>query len=357
MGCAHRDVKPSNILVDWKYNIKVIDFGLGNLYEENEKLRTACGSPCYAAPEIISGHMYDPMNVDIWSCGITLYTMVCGCLPFDEESKTALYDKILSCQYHLSKSLSADVRDLISKMLVKDVKDRATIEEILEHPWLKAYNHSLAESSVFEFGRSVLIQDADICRLAAYKLKADEKMIKQMLEDNEHNKHTTLYYLLVKKKERGDLELEKELEEYAEKEMKKEQREQDKLKKAKKSKLTPPPLDTMNDPAMFIPQMKEHEKPEVVKKRSVSRSIGLSIDADQINQEIDYSNLYKKAKVPTIALGDLHFAETRTKENHPMQVYHQNRKKSTSKSKGRKSRSRDIGLNLYVEFNSGLAER
>jgi 5'-AMP-activated protein kinase catalytic alpha subunit len=156
MGCAHRDVKPSNILVDWKYNIKVIDFGLGNLYEENEKLRTACGSPCYAAPEIISGQLYDPMKVDIWSCGITLYTMVCGCLPFDEESKTALYDKILSCKFHLSKSLSAKVRDLISIILVKDVNKRATIDEILEHPWLNTLTHDYAESSTFEFGRFVV---------------------------------------------------------------------------------------------------------------------------------------------------------------------------------------------------------
>lgn len=156
IGCAHRDIKPSNILVDWKYNIKVIDFGLGNTYEENEKLKTACGSPCYAAPEIISGQVYDPMSIDIWSCGITLYTMVCGCLPFDEESKTALYDKILACKFHLSRSLSPEVSDLIRSILVKDVAKRPTIEEILKHPWMKTLNHDYSEiNNNFRFGTAV----------------------------------------------------------------------------------------------------------------------------------------------------------------------------------------------------------
>ena len=153
IGCAHRDIKPSNILVDWKYNIKVIDFGLGNTYEENEKLKTACGSPCYAAPEIISGQPYDPMSIDIWSCGITLYTMVCGCLPFDEESKTALYDKILACKFHLSRSLSPEVTDLIRTILVKDMEKRPSIDEILKHPWMKMLNHDYGElSNNFKFG-------------------------------------------------------------------------------------------------------------------------------------------------------------------------------------------------------------
>lgn len=144
-------------MVDWKYNIKVIDFGLGNTYEENEKLKTACGSPCYAAPEIISGQVYDPMSIDIWSCGITLYTMVCGCLPFDEESKTALYDKILSCKFHLSRSLSPEVTDLIKKILVKDVSKRPSIQEILKHPWMKMLNHDYTEiTNNFRFGNFLL---------------------------------------------------------------------------------------------------------------------------------------------------------------------------------------------------------
>lgn len=127
IGCAHRDIKPSNILVDWRKDIKLIDFGLGNLYVEDEQLKTACGSPCYAAPEIISGELYDPISVDLWSSGITLYAMLCGYLPFDEESKTALYEKILQCKFAIPKYLSSSAADLLKKLLVRDVKKRLDI--------------------------------------------------------------------------------------------------------------------------------------------------------------------------------------------------------------------------------------
>lgn len=128
-------------------NIKVIDFGLGNLYNENENLKTACGSPCYAAPEIISGQSYSPMKIDIWSCGISLYAMICGTLPFDEESKTLLYDKILSCKFNVPKHVSLEAEDLLRKLLVKDPKRRLEIEEILKHPWMKNYKQISEELS------------------------------------------------------------------------------------------------------------------------------------------------------------------------------------------------------------------
>lgn len=140
IGCAHRDVKPSNILLDRKLNIKVIDFGLGNLYDEKQKLNTACGSPCYAAPEIISGESYDPMKVDIWSSGITLYAMLCGSLPFDEESKSVLYDKILACKFNIPKHVSAQASDLLRKMLIRDPLKRPHVDEILRHPWVQMHN-------------------------------------------------------------------------------------------------------------------------------------------------------------------------------------------------------------------------
>jgi 5'-AMP-activated protein kinase catalytic alpha subunit len=114
-------------LIDADYYLKLNDFGLGNLYEESEKLKTACGSPCYAAPEIISGERYNPITVDIWSSGITLFAMICGYLPFDEESKSLLYKKILSSDYSIPKHVSREATDLIKRILVRDIKKRLTI--------------------------------------------------------------------------------------------------------------------------------------------------------------------------------------------------------------------------------------
>jgi 5'-AMP-activated protein kinase catalytic alpha subunit len=94
LGYAHRDIKPNNLLLDEDLRIKIIDFGLGNIYDQSQLLKTPCGSPCYAAPEVIAGEPYEPLKVDIWSAGITLFAMVCGYLPFDEENKATLYQKI-----------------------------------------------------------------------------------------------------------------------------------------------------------------------------------------------------------------------------------------------------------------------
>ena len=82
---VHRDLKPENMLLDSKMNIKIIDFGLSNLYQEGELLKTACGSPCYAAPEMIAGKRYEGLLVDIWSSGVILFAMICGYLPFDDN--------------------------------------------------------------------------------------------------------------------------------------------------------------------------------------------------------------------------------------------------------------------------------
>jgi len=84
LNIVHRDLKPENILLDASYNMKVIDFGLSNLYKEGGLLETACGSPCYAAPEMIAGKKYKGILVDIWSSGVILFAMLCGYLPFDD---------------------------------------------------------------------------------------------------------------------------------------------------------------------------------------------------------------------------------------------------------------------------------
>ena len=82
---VHRDLKPENLLLDKDHNIKLIDFGLANSTKDSVALGTACGSPNYAAPEVISGQSYSGQEVDIWSCGVILYAMICGSLPFDDE--------------------------------------------------------------------------------------------------------------------------------------------------------------------------------------------------------------------------------------------------------------------------------
>jgi 5'-AMP-activated protein kinase, catalytic alpha subunit len=137
IGVVHRDLKPENILLDYKKSIKIVDFGLSNTYKKGEHLKTPCGSPCYAAPEMIRGEKYDGLKVDIWSCGVILFAMLCGYLPFEDPDTPALYKKILSGSYNLHKSLSEEARDLISKVLNGNQSERYTIEQIRNHVWMK----------------------------------------------------------------------------------------------------------------------------------------------------------------------------------------------------------------------------
>ena len=91
LGIVHRDIKPENILLDHNNNVKVVDFGLGNLYVHGNMLKTACGSPCYAAPEMTKGLPYHGIMTDIWSSGVVLFVMVTGTLPFQDRNTNKLY--------------------------------------------------------------------------------------------------------------------------------------------------------------------------------------------------------------------------------------------------------------------------
>lgn len=137
---VHRDLKPENLLLDSDNNIKIADFGLSNVAHDGDFLRTSCGSPNYAAPEVISGNLYAGPEVDVWSCGVILYALLCGTLPFDDESIPNLFKKIKSGMYSLPSHLSQSSRELILRMLVVDPIKRITIAEVRQHPW---YQHKL----------------------------------------------------------------------------------------------------------------------------------------------------------------------------------------------------------------------
>ena len=140
-GIAHRDLKPENLLLTNEKILKIIDFGLSHEYNGSELLKTKCGSPSYAAPEIICCPYYDGFKTDIWCCGIILYAMLCGFLPFEGDDNTLLFRNILECDPEMPDWLSKSSRNLIIKILNPDPDERITLEEIKKHKfYLKGKN-------------------------------------------------------------------------------------------------------------------------------------------------------------------------------------------------------------------------
>uniref|UniRef100_A0A1I8FZR6 non-specific serine/threonine protein kinase n=1 Tax=Macrostomum lignano TaxID=282301 RepID=A0A1I8FZR6_9PLAT len=137
-GIAHRDLKPENILIDEDQAMKLIDFGLsarppggaGGL------LATCCGSPAYAAPELISQQQYRGSAADVWSLGVLLYALLCGFLPFEDQSLPALYKKIQRGQFDLPCWLSPSAAELLSKMMQTDPVRRVTVPMLARHAWV-----------------------------------------------------------------------------------------------------------------------------------------------------------------------------------------------------------------------------
>jgi serine/threonine protein kinase len=136
-GVVHRDLKPENILIDDRDRIKIIDFGLSNFQEEGALVSTRVGSAVYSSPECHFPFPYDGTKSDIWSCGVILYTMLVGQIPWTSNNEQQLVDQICQANYFLPSTLSEDVRDLISRILQVNADERITLREILSHPWLR----------------------------------------------------------------------------------------------------------------------------------------------------------------------------------------------------------------------------
>lgn len=132
---VHRDLKPENVLLDDDNNVKIADFGLSNVISDGDFLSTSCGSPNYAAPEVIRGGVYAGPEIDVWSSGVILFVMLCGRLPFEDDDVHKLFGKIMHGNFHLPSYVSPDARHLIHAMLAVDPVKRISIGEITQHPF------------------------------------------------------------------------------------------------------------------------------------------------------------------------------------------------------------------------------
>lgn len=151
-GVYHRDLKPENLLLDENGILKVSDFGLSALAESKHQdglLHTSCGTPAYVAPEVINRKGYDGAKADIWSCGVILYVMLAGYLPFHDSNLIAIYRKISKAEYKFPNWFSPEVTKLLSRILNPNPKARISIAKIMTNPWFrKGFNSKPIQSKV-----------------------------------------------------------------------------------------------------------------------------------------------------------------------------------------------------------------
>lgn len=162
-GVSHRDLKPENLLLDENGDLKISDFGLSALPEQLRNdglLHTQCGTPAYVAPEVLRKKGYDGSIADIWSCGVVLYVLLAGFLPFHEDDIMTMYKKVFKAEYEFPPWFSLESKRLISKLLVSDPHRRITIPAIMRVPWfLKGFSRPPAFSVEENNNNSAIIQE------------------------------------------------------------------------------------------------------------------------------------------------------------------------------------------------------
>ncbi|XP_051875066.1 maternal embryonic leucine zipper kinase isoform X2 [Pristis pectinata] len=201
-GYAHRDLKPENLLIDEDRNLKLIDFGLcakpkGGL---NYQLTTCCGSPAYAAPELIQGKAYIGSEADIWSMGVLLYALLCGFLPFDDDNMMTLYRKIMRGKFSIPKWLSPTSILILNQMLQVDPKKRITVKHLLNHPWL-VQDYSCPVDWHTRYPIDHLDEDC-ITELSVF-FKCSKKSMSSLVSEWKYDRLTAAYLLLLHKKSHG----------------------------------------------------------------------------------------------------------------------------------------------------------
>ncbi|KAM3863494.1 serine/threonine-protein kinase BRSK1-like [Diretmus argenteus] len=206
---CHRDLKPENLLLDEKNNIRIADFGMASLQVGDSLLETSCGSPHYACPEVIRGEKYDGRRADVWSCGVILFALLVGALPFDHDNLRQLLEKVKSGVFHMPHFIPPDCQALLKGMIEVNSDKRLTLEAIQKHSWYQGgRNEPCPEQppprrvcvkrivSLTELDPDVLDSMHSLgCFRDRVKLTKD-------LQCEEENQEKMIYYLLLDRKER-----------------------------------------------------------------------------------------------------------------------------------------------------------
>ncbi|XP_064602017.1 LOW QUALITY PROTEIN: serine/threonine-protein kinase BRSK2-like [Liolophura sinensis] len=208
---CHRDLKPENLLLDEKNNIRVADFGMASLQVEGSMLETSCGSPHYACPEVIRGEKYDGRKADVWSCGVILYALLVGALPFDDDNLRQLLEKVKKGVFHIPHFVPPDCQDLLRGMIEVDPEKRLTLEEIHRHPWVIAdvlvdVELELPVAEVVQTSIIPTVEDLDPDVLSTMNslqcFKDKDKLVQELL-NTKHNTEKVVYFLLLDRKLRN----------------------------------------------------------------------------------------------------------------------------------------------------------
>ncbi|XP_077475102.1 serine/threonine-protein kinase BRSK1 isoform X2 [Stigmatopora argus] len=206
---CHRDLKPENLLLDEKNNIRIADFGMASLQVGDSLLETSCGSPHYACPEVIRGEKYDGRRADVWSCGVILFALLVGALPFDHDNLRQLLEKVKSGVFHMPHFIPPDCQSLLKGMIEVNPDKRLTLEAIQTHAWYQSgRNEPCPEQPPPRrvcVTRVLSLTDLDPDVLESmYSLGCfrDRVKLTRDLTSQEENQEKMIYYLLLDRKER-----------------------------------------------------------------------------------------------------------------------------------------------------------